>query len=426
MKYIFFLIITFLSLHAKEDNKRFLFSHIDNSACNIEFKEIVIETLQNHPSIKISKDILKSSQSQADTAFWEFFPTPSVEYSYKSEDRKILTAKLQQPIWDGGKILARYKKALSNKSGSIFALQESKYLLLNDLINSLKEYLQSREKIKVLNINKKQFLKLSKKLQRMKKAGILSNADKNLLDARIIDISSELLIASSKFKVAKTQFEIFIGHPLNCQISYQFQNIFDEKLDINTLLENLSSHPSIKIIDEEINASLNDIKEARSELWPNLTLVAEYRDGKLYEESTEIEEESLAYVTFQASTGAGLSALTNIEKMKIDTSKIRYEKNSKEKEITDEIMNDYINYMTAISQLKSLTNDLKIAQDIYETNQRLFLSQKKSWLDVVNSLSEVSKLNIQYQNLKIEKNILELYLALKSGKLDLDNFEVIK
>lgn len=421
MKLIKLLPFIFLFLHADEIIQ---FSETRNDSCNIEFESLVLDGLKSHPSIEMSRETIKSAQFDVNSAKWGYFPSPSVDYSVKSADKKQLVLRLDQPIWTGGKLDSVYDKSIALQKEANYELDENRYKLINNYINSLKEYLKSKDKIKVLNKNKKEFYELSKMLDRFMKAGELSLADKNLLSSRIGTISSDLVITKSKHKVSTIQLEILSGKKINCNINFNHKNILPMHVDIDKLVISLQEfHPSLKMMDAKILESIAEVDNAKSKLWPSLVLRAEHVQGTIYDES-DPENETLVYFSLNASTGAGLSGLSNIDKAKIAIRRVEFEKSTKVKDLLDQLMSDYTNYVTAVSHLEVVKEEIKLSELIFESNERLFLSQKKSWLDLVNSLSALSKQKVKYIELQVDKKILEYKIALMTGKVNLKTLEV--
>ena len=421
MKYLKFLLLICLSLQA---DKNILFSETINNSCNIEFEDLVLDGLEFHPSIEMSRESIKGAKFEVDSAEWGYYPSPSLEYSLKSLNQKQLVARLDQPIWTGGKLDSTYAKAKALQKEANHELDENRYKLVDNYTNVLKEYLKSKDKIKVLNHNKKQFYELSKMLDRFMKAGELSLTDKNLLNSRIASISSDLVITKSKHKVSNIQIEILSGKKINCNINFNHNKILPMQVDVDRLVTSLQAfHPTLKIMDAKILSSIAEMENAKSNMWPTLVLRGEHVRGTVYDES-EPENETLVYLSLKVSIGAGLSGLTKIDKARISISRTKFEKNAKLKELLDKLMSDYTNYITAVSHLQMIQDDIQVAQLIFESNERLFLSQKKSWLDLVNSLSELSKQKIKYAELQVEKKILEYKIALTTGKVNLVTLEV--
>jgi len=421
LKYLLFFTIVFFNLEA---NDRITYAEGSNNNCSVKFEELVFDGLNTHPSIEMSRETIKAAEFEVDIAEWGYFPTPSIEYSVKSGDKNKITTRLDQPIWTGGKIDSAYDKAIAMKKEASHELNENRYKLIDNYVDALKEYLKTKKKIKALNHNKSKFYDLSQMLDRFIKAGELSLTDKNLLNSRIASLSSDLIITKSKHKVSLIQLEILTGKKINCKIDFNPQDMLPTQINVDKLVSELQEyHPTLKMMDAKILAAISEVDSAKSKMWPSLVLRAEHTKGTIYDESNP-ETETLVYLNLNISTGAGLSGLSNIDKAKIDISRTKFEKSSKLKELLDLLMIDYTNYITSVSHTQMILDDIEIAQNIFESNKRLFLSQKKSWLDLVNSLSELNKQKIKYVELLIDKNILEYKIALKTGRVDLETLEV--
>jgi adhesin transport system outer membrane protein len=411
--------LMFLSLNADKD---ILPSEVSN--CSVEFRELVLEGLHAHPSIEMSKESIKGAELEVDIAKWGYYPTPSIDYSVKSKDKNQYLLRAEQPLWTGGKLDASYDKAKAIQKEANFELEENRYKLIDNYLDRVKEYLRAQDKVVVLNKNKREFYKLSEMLDRFMDAGELSLSDKNLLNSRISHISSDLIITKAKHKVAKTQLEILTGKNINCNINFEYQEIFSTHLDVDELVKSLKdTHPTLKIMDAKILIANAEADSAKAGLLPNLVLRAEHKKGTIYDDY-EPGEETIVYLSFNITTGAGLSGLSKIDKTKIETSRAKFEKNTKFKELLDILMADYTNLITASAHINMLEEDIKVAQLIFESNERLFLSEKKSWIDVVNSLAELNKQKINYAELLIDKKILQFKIGLKTGKIDLETLEV--
>ena len=110
--------------------------------CKINSDELLTSLVTNHPSIKMSNEIIKSSQERINEAFWNFFPTPSVDVSVRDSDRHLTTARVEQPIWTGGKLTSKYDIATSKELENVFGLQETSYNLIENFLSLLNIYMQ--------------------------------------------------------------------------------------------------------------------------------------------------------------------------------------------------------------------------------------------------------------------------------------------
>lgn len=426
---LLFLPFLFLFLNANETeftNTNILFSKKTNSSCSLGFDQLLNESLNSHPSISMSKDIVANAEQEVQTAFWSYFPSPSIDISAVDSNNIQTVVKLDQPIWTGGKLDAAYGKAKAKKNEADVSFDEHRYELIESFLKALKDYFEAKEKIQVLKENKEQLVSLLEMLERMITAGIASEIDKSLLKSRLDGINSDLVITNAKKRVAKMQLEILSGKTIGCDIRYEYDSTISSDIDIEILIEKmLTFHPALKKIDTQVKTAIFDVESSKSKMWPSLILRNEYRTGSIYAEVGEPIDKNLLYLTFQMSTGAGLSAVSNISAAKINVSKVKYQKLAKERELIDELMADYTNYISANDNIDILANNIVTLRKIYESNKRLFLAQKKQWLDLVNSLSELHKKKTEYSKLLIDKKYLGHKIFLKVGKIDLETGSII-
>ena len=399
-------------------------TNANDEICSIKFGELLSEGLDSHPSIIVSKKLILGADLQLSSAKWGYYPTPTIDVSRSSNDTRT-TFRLDQPLWAGGKIDAIRDKAEAQKNEATYVYAESQYQLIEDYLNTLQKYLQAKDKIHIMNDGVSQLKSIMQTIDRMIEAGELSLADKNLLNTRIADIYSSLEITQAEFDVAKIQFEILTGHKVECNVSFSKKSIFVDNINIEGFVdETLSFHPSLKILNAKIEAAKSDVDSAESKLWPTLKLRAEHRNGALYDGDTN-EEENLIYLALEMSTGAGASALSNIERSKINVLKVKNEKLSKEKEVIDKLMNNYTRFIAVKNNIEILSNDIKIAEKVFNSNKRMFFLQQKKWIDVVNALTALNKKKISRAQLSGEYKALEMKLALKTNKLSLDTGAIL-
>jgi adhesin transport system outer membrane protein len=352
------------------------------------------------------------------SARWGYYPTPSIDVS-RSSNKTRTTFRIDQPLWAGGKIDAIHDKAKAQKDEAIHVYAESQYKLIEDHLNTLQKYLQAQDKIRIMNAGVEQLESLMQTIDRMIEAGELSLADKNLLNTRIADIHSSLNITQAELDVSKIQFEILTGNKTECDIAFKSKPIFKDDINLELLVDDaLDFNPALKILNAKIEVAKSDVDSAESKLWPTLKLRGEHRKGALYDGDID-KEENLIYLVLEMSTGAGASALSNVQRSKINVLKVKNEKLSKEKEVIDELMNNYTKFIAVKNNIEILKNDVNIAQKVFESNKRMFFLQQKKWIEVVNALTVLNKKTISKFQLIEEYKALEMKLALKTNRLSL-------
>ena len=204
--------------------------------CKINSDELLTSLVTNHPSIKMSNEIIKSSQERINEAFWNFFPTPSVDVSVRDSDRHLTTARVEQPIWTGGKLTSKYDIATSKELENVFGLQETSYNLIENFLSLLNIYMQSKANLIELEEGLKNLNNFDNMLNRRMEAGVSSNSDKNLLNARIEQINSEIMLAQNRYKTSILQLELMldskIGSPYLTNVTVDTKEFGSPDLEV--------------------------------------------------------------------------------------------------------------------------------------------------------------------------------------------------
>ena len=396
-----------------------------SEVCKTDSDELLSQLLLNHPSIKMSQEVIKGAQKRVDSAFWGFFPTPSVDVSAKDNDRYTTVARLDQPIWTGGKLTSKYDIATSKEKENIFELEENSYKLIENYLNILENYLQSKANIIELKEGAENLNKFSQMLDRRMEAGVSSNSDKDLLNARVEQIKSDMILAKNRFKVATLQLELLLDTKIDCDINFKDINILHSNDIEDSIKRLLDFHPSLKKSLAQIETSKYEEDNTKAAIMPNLNLRFEHREGDLYtDDYDKSNDQDIVYLAFTATTNSGLSSFSDMAAAKIKINEIEYRKKTIEKELIDVLLSDFNNYEIAKSRIKVIKRSVDSAQNVLDSYTRLFLAGKKQWLDLVNASREVMQYKIELSKLYVTKGILSYKLALKNGQIDLLSGEV--
>lgn len=396
-----------------------------NDMCKTNSNELISTLVTNHPSIKMSQEVIKGAKERVDSAYWGFFPTPSVDVSAKDSDRNVAVARLDQPVWTGGKLTSKYDMANSKEQENVFELEETSYKLIDNFLSVLESYAQSKANIIELEIGLKNLNEFDAMLDRRMDAGVSSNSDKDLLKARIEQINSDMIVAKNKYKVAILQLELMLDIKIGCEINLNTISILHGSNIEDSINRLLAFHPSLKKSNAQIETTKYELDHTKASVMPNLSIRAEHREGDLYSDNYDkSNDQDLVYMTFTATTNAGLSIMSDIAAAKVKINEIEYKKKAIEKELIDSLLNDYNNYEIAKTRIKILESSIVSAQNVLDSYERLFIAGKRQWLDLVNASREVMQYKIELSKLLVSKNILAYKLALKNGQIDLLNGEI--
>lgn len=395
----------------------FIFSIISISA-DTNFEDLVSKVINNHPSVAMSKETIKSSQEGINSAMWQYFPTPSVELSKGSNSNQTV-AKLEQALWTGGKLDANYNKALSSEKEALFELEEKKYKLIEMILTHSQNYVQAKYSKEALLSGLERLESFSSMIDRKITVGLSTIADKRLLESRLTQIKSDLISVEHKQKTALKQISLLLGEEIT-QINFT-DNIALEDIDTLELVSQIDEvNPTLHRYDEKIKNAIYEIDIQKSSLYPTLTLAAEHRKGDIYTDNYNTSNNAV-YLKLQSQFGAGLSSLSNIKQAKIELQRLKYEKQTTQNELVDTFWQDYNNMLVSKNKIGNSKLNKELSKEVFNSNKRLFLADRKQWLDLVNSSKEVMDIDIALADSKVMYMISKYKVALISGLIDLDS-----
>jgi adhesin transport system outer membrane protein len=385
---------------------------------DMNFEDLISKAVNHHPSIQTSQEAFKMSDEELNSAKWQYFPTPSVDFSNSSKNDQVV-AKLEQPLWTGGKLDSQYDIALANKAEAGYTLEESKYKLIERILNLLQAYSQGKSAEISLKEGYDRLSEFTVMIDKRIEGGISSQSDKVLLNSRLIQIKSDLINAKSKKTLALKQLSLLVGENIE-SINFNLDKFNFDNIQSSVLIDDMAKfHPTLKKIDEQLKSSIHQVSKEESALYPTLSLVAERKSGDVYTENNNISNNAV-YLSVKATTGAGLSLLSNIEKAKLNTKKVKSEKDTKEQELTDAFIIDYNNMTLAKEKLANQKLNQELTDEVFEANKKLFIAGKKQWLDLVNSSKELMDISVSYRDTKELYNILKYKIALQTGRVNLE------
>ena len=388
-------------------------------SCSTRISSLLQQAYNHYPSITASEKLLLSAKAQIEGAKWNYFPTPSIDYSQGHAGRRGETYRIDQPLWTGGKIDALNDLAYARGDEAQYTLQESGYALSQQVLGVVELMIRSDGEIKAFERGKEDLISLSKMLERRVNAGVSSESDSDLLQSRISQIGSDLMTAQQRYKMAKRQLQLFTGRTASC---LKFKN--DSYLKVKSSLDSmfsrmLQTHPSLKKKTAQVSIAKAEKKSADAAIMPNISLRAEHQRGSLYQDFPE-KDDTLAYVAVSFNPGAGLSSLSNIESAKYKMMQTQDDYRTKEQELNNELIRYYTDYSTALSNLGSIKRTIISSQKVLDSYTRLFLAGKRQWLDLVNMSREVTMNYVSLASLRAMMIVSSYRLALQTGRIHLE------
>lgn len=395
-----------------------------NSLNNNQFVEYIINNaIAQNPNVLAKISAYTSSQDGERTAFWSYFPTPSIGLEYDDKGNFVKTASIQQPLYAGGRIDAEYEKAQIQTKNAKTTLEETKYniaLSLAEAINNLVMY-NGRTKAYESYINNLNEYK--DMIDRRIEKGISPDSESYLINSRL----SQAITEYQQAKIGEEKSLLTLEQLTNKKVSINdFKKLLPQSVcglqiynnynrNINEFLDDaLKYNPSLNKYDYQIDIMKSELDIKQSALLPKLYAKA---DRKLYD-SEEYKDSTRAYMSVEYSMGSGLSVLSSIDSAKANILVAQNDKKSYELELKFKAQTEYKNYILTKDKYNEYMKNIENTKKTIESYKKLFIAGKKSWLDLLNSNKELNSIELSLSDIQAYLNIAPIKLKIYANELD--------
>ena len=388
---------------------------------------LIDSVLQTHPSIRAQKAAGRGSEEAVKAARWQYFPTPSLsmetlhaaraDLSYRG-DARVTTARLNQPLWTGGRLSAGVDKADAGVLASQASLESTRWDLTLKIVQSYSDLIGAHYKIIAHNKSLQAHNELRAKIVRRIEQGVSPSVDLTLVVGRTEQVDADLSIAKSQQDTALARLSQLVGRPLKVQELIQGHNsAMPIDLSLLLLLERAQAgNPYVARLAATARVAEAEIAERKADMQPEVYLRAERQMGNFsYTGTPPINR---VFLGMSTRLGAGLSSLSQVS-----GAQARYESALEDIEtarmsLAEQVSSDHMLIASGQSRLVLLESSLLSAQAISQAWDRQFLTGQKSWLDVMNSMRELAQIELQIADVKASSLLLTWRLALYTQGVD--------
>ena len=394
-------------------------------------EQLIHSALASHPSAQGQRALVESAEAGVDSARWQFYPTPSVSIEtaqasatdrlYQGENR-VSTARLQHPLWTGGRLTAGMDKAAAGLVVSQASLEEVRLQLGLRVVQAYGDWLSAYLKTLANEKSLATHLRLREQVKRRLSEGASAESDLTLAVTRLESISADVTAARAQAEVALARLGQLLGSPVDGAVLAQAVAAPRElanagRTGVQALLEMaLGIHPTVAKAQAQARVQEAVVGERRADLSPELYARIERQYGNY--NFPNGEPQNRLFIGLASRFGAGLSTLSNIEAARTQHAAALTEIEVQSRTVSEQVLSDYALAVSTVSRLASIQASLKAAADVSTSYDRQFLAGRKSWLDVMNAARELAQTETQLADLQSTQVVVTWRLAAYTRGID--------
>lgn len=374
-----------------------------------------------HPTILQSRSQAQAAGYDLAAAKWGRFPTLSSELRSDSTYTQSI-AKLEQPLWAGGRINGRVDQGEANLRAAEAAVREAELNALTQVSTSFFEVLRLSSRLQTAEENVQEHQRLYDMIARRQQAQISPQADVTLAQARLQQAITERLQIQRQLETTRNSLTQWAG-PIDGQPVAPGQVRYVRTPATQDLVDRvLQASAQRTKLQAQIESAEAQIRVAQAQGLP--TVVAGVQRIVSGPNPYNMDRNH-SYVGVQYQPGAGLSALSGISAALARKEASERELQALDRSLENQAKSLYSDIDVLQAQLQPAQDLLAGTSDLVDSYLRQYQIGRKNWLDVLNALREKTQAHYNLADVRFTLQQSQVRMLLLSGDLSGQNTTVI-
>jgi len=310
------------------------------------------------------------------------------------------------------------KHATLKELSSNLAVEEGIFEMANRLIGLYQTYSVQSGRIQALSRGIAAQESLDGLMQRRVDAGVSADIDKNLSNLRLVQARTDLSAARSLQRSAYEQIMKIAGE-VDIEASTSRTHTDLPKVPADNLVSYqefaATHHPTFQQLSLQKQLAQAELNSIKAELWPVISLRAERQSGDVIAGS--LNTGNRVYLGAQYSLGSGMSVLPRVQSAQTRVQAQGQQQLAQIKELEERLVADWYEYQSVRGRLSEMQEVLLSTQEFTESTKRLFVTGRRSWLDLQNTMREQMQADIALSDARSTLQVLHMRLLLNAGQM---------
>jgi adhesin transport system outer membrane protein len=373
------------------------------------FDQVLQSAMLHHPLMLGKLSAEEAAKADQEGAKWARFPTTTYEVSKQDNGLRGGIARLEQPLWAGGRISAGIDAAGGRHEAAKAAVDEAIRDLSLRVISAYTEALHQKARQRYAREGVNEHEKLLDMIRRRVVQEVSSVADQHLAESRLYSAANNLSLANQSLANALAQLSQLNGNPVKDISEKGVTDLGAPATLESALVKAADFSPTLKRLKYEEEAATADIATKRSVYMPSLNLRYEQDLGQLHGHRTTM--------VLVGQPGAGLSSLTGVDGAISRRETARQARETAERDLRDTVSLDWNEWEAARQRLENANHTKALATEVFESYTRLYTTGRKSWLEVLNAVLEATQAQFAVEDARTQALAASLRLRVQTGML---------
>ncbi len=356
-----------------------------------------------HPQVQSQIQTLQAAGMDIKVTQQAYWPTPSISMERVQTQSfdpaytgtpQVLSFRLQQPLWTGGRLTAQSNKAIATQAIEHARLFEIQQGLALKTLQAWTEVVMAQRQQQVLEKSETVQTQLLQKITRRAEQGLSPLNEVNYANLRLVQVRQDRFNALQQENQAWIRLTQWVPEAKNLGQTLIHPNIHLKAVNEFALTQalphweaiSLDNSPLIRRLERVAQLQLAEVAEKRSALQPEVYVRAEHQRGN--HTYANMPNTNRVFVGLSASTGAGLGLAYQLAALQNKHDGTLQEIVAARRSVLEAVQTDFLNANARQSKAEMLLLNLESSKEIQVAWERQFINGKKTWIDVMNAARE--------------------------------------
>ena len=385
---------------------------------------VVKQAVNTHPSVHSVQSAQVGTRAEIQAAKYQYFPTPTVDLERSSSANSNAlgsagrnTLSIKQPLWQGGRLDATLSIAQYRHVYAQVSLAETRTRVALATLDAWSAMLNALGRKKSAQNALDRLERLNQMIQRRVQQQVSPQVDASLMVARLNQGKRDVIQAAAAQDAARQRLLQWAGDLLeNSGLTLHDQQLLstlDESFEIlpddfyAELLRNFEQNPSLRRSQTEIAIANAEVQQRRAGLWPNVFARVDRtlgNTGNAGAGQTDRYSDTRYLVGVEFTPGAaGLAAGESVKSSVSKVTSLQSDRDDLKRQLVQNIETGWRQYITNIDSLVLAAATQKDNEELVDSYTRLFVTGRRSWLEVLNAARELSQSEAVMTELKVSQ-----------------------
>ncbi|WP_341686264.1 TolC family protein [Limnohabitans sp.] len=369
-------------------------------------QQLIATSLDSHPSVRAQEAQVRASQSDIELAQQQFLPSFNLSWE-KAQSRShadnayasgqsVALARLQQPLWTGGRLTANLDKTRAQHRLAIAQLSETQIQLGLRIVQAYGEWWAAEHKHQALENSLAIHTELKRQISHRAQQGASAQGEVTLSTARLEQLRAEVQNTRTQGAVALTRLQELSSQGLSIsslKASYTPAPVIDTLFEEALHAQAIEQAPILERLKAQQAIVVHEREEKAATRWPEIYVRAEHQAGSA--DTPQAFSGNRVFIGLTASTGAGLSLSKQMDSLLQRERAIEAEVEAAHRNLREQIQTEVLWLRASQDRITSLALHVQASQSIQEAYARQFNAGRKTWIDVMNAARELTQAHVQ-------------------------------